>query len=159
MRVPDHKHLRRLDEVWITPAIYFLTTCTADRRAVLANDEAFAVLSAEFEAAPTRYGWTVGRFVVMPDHIHFFCVSDESPNAASLSRFIGGFKQWTAKAILQSRGFAPPLWQKQFFDHIMRSSESYESKWRYVLENPVRAGLVKRTEDWPYRGEIAPIAR
>jgi REP element-mobilizing transposase RayT len=151
--------LRRLDTVWITPAIYFLTICTADRRALLANDAAFAIFRAEFEAAPERHGWTVGRFVVMPDHIHFFCASDESPSAAPLSRFVGAFKQWTAKSILRSRGLAPPLWQKQFFDHLLRSNESYESKWRYVLENPVRAGLVKAAEDWPYGGEIASLMR
>ena len=157
--MPHHKHLRRLGEVWLTPAVYFVTTCTAGRRAALANDAAFAILRAELEAAPTRHGWTVGRFVVMPDHVHFFCVSDENSDAAPLSRFVGGFKQWTAKAILRSKGLAPPLWQKQFFDHVLRSGESYESKWRYVLENPVRAGLVKKAEDWLYAGEIAPIMR
>jgi putative transposase len=95
----------------------------------------------------------------MPDHLHFFCASNASSQAASLSRFIGGFKQWSAKAILQSSGVAPPLWQREFFDHVLRSNESYESKWRYVLENPVRAGLVNFAEDWPYAGEAATIIR
>jgi putative transposase len=117
LRARHYRHLRRLDAVWIEPAVYFLTICTAGRRALLANDDVFAVLRAEFEASPLRYGWTVGRFVVMPDHLHFFCVSDGTPRAASLSRFVGGFKQWTAKAILQSSGVAPPLRQKEFFDH------------------------------------------
>ena len=95
----------------------------------------------------------------MPDHLHFFCVSDESPGAASLSSFVGGFKQWSAKGILRVARTAPPLWQKQFFDHILRSDESYKSKWRYVRENPVRAGLVTTAEDWPYAGEVATIIR
>ena len=43
------------------------------------------------------------------------------------------------------------------FDHVLRSHESYADKWRYVLENPVRAGLVTRAGDWPYAGEIAPL--
>jgi hypothetical protein len=47
-----------------------------------------------------------------------------------------------------------PHWEKDFFDHVMRSEESYEQKWLYVRENPVRAGLVKRWEDWSYQGEI-----
>jgi putative transposase len=115
---------------------------------------------AEFEAAPSRYGWTIGRFVVMPDHLHFFfCVSNETPDASSFSRFMAGFKQWTAKGILRATGAAPPFWQKEFFDHILRSDESYESKWLYVRENPVRAGLVSSADDWPYAGEIAPIVR
>ncbi len=126
---------------------------------MLANAAAVAVLRAEFESAPSRYGWTIGRFVTMPDHLHFFCVSDETPGAASLSRFMAGFKQWTAKGILRATGATPPLWQKEFFDHVLRSDESFESKWHYVRENPVRAGLVSTADDWPYGGEIGPITR
>jgi putative transposase len=157
--LPAHKHLRRLDSIWIESALYFVTICVAGRCPVLANDRAVSVLRVEFEAAPTRYGWTVGRFVVMPDHLHFFCTGDETPGSASLSRFIGGFKQWTAKRILPAAGLRAPLWQKQFFDHVLRSNESYQSKWLYVRDNPVRAGLVRAAEDWPYGGEIATIVR
>jgi len=51
------------------------------------------------------------------------------------------------------------IWQPGFFDHVMRNSESYASKWQYVRENPVRAGLVERSEDWLYQGEIVLIDR
>jgi putative transposase len=95
----------------------------------------------------------------MPDHLHFFCITDETPGSASLSRFIGGFKQWTAKGILQGTGLPPPLWQKQFFDHVLRSDETYQSKWLYIWNNPVRAGLVRLAEDWPYGGEIVTVMR
>ena len=152
-----HKHLRRLNSVWIESPIYFLTICVDGRRRLLANDRAFGILRTEFESAPQRYGWKIGQFVVMPDHLHFFCASDHGPASASLSGFIGGFKQWTAKGILRAEGLSAPLWQKQFFDHVLRSTESYESKWRYVCENPVRAGLVDAAEDWPYAGRIAPL--
>jgi hypothetical protein len=47
-----------------------------------------------------------------------------------------------------------PHWQKGFFDHVLRSDESYSQKWEYVRENPVRAGLAKTLEDWPYWGEL-----
>ncbi|HME86372.1 MAG TPA: transposase [Roseiarcus sp.] len=157
MRV--YKHLRRLESVWIEPPLYFLTICVAGRRPILANDQAFDILRGEFGAARERYGWTVGRFVVMPDHLHFFCMSDDLPDSSSLSRFIGGFKQWSAKRIVHAKGVSPPLWQEQFFDRLLRSDESYESKWLYVRDNPVRAGLVDAAEDWPYGGEIATIAR
>jgi len=48
-------------------------------------------------------------------------------------------------------------WQDGFFDHVLRSSESYGEKWEYVRMNPVRAGLVKQTEDWPFIGEIEKL--
>jgi REP-associated tyrosine transposase len=49
------------------------------------------------------------------------------------------------------------LWQPGFFDHILRTAESYVEKWNYVRENPVRAGLVQTANDWPYQGEIVVI--
>jgi len=52
-----------------------------------------------------------------------------------------------------------PLWQRGFFDHLLRSEESYGQKWNYVRENPVRAGLAQNPEDWPYAGEIIVIDR
>jgi putative transposase len=53
--------------------------------------------------------------------------------------------------------FSGNIWQKEFFDDVLRSSESYSQKWDYVRENPVRAGLVARVEDWPWQGEIEPL--
>jgi hypothetical protein len=51
-----------------------------------------------------------------------------------------------------------PIWQRGFFDHVLRSDESYAEKWNYVRANPVRAGLVN-DPDWPYAGEIVVIDR
>jgi hypothetical protein len=51
------------------------------------------------------------------------------------------------------------VWQRGFFDHILRSEESYRQKWNYVRDNPVRAGLVANANDWPYAGEIITIDR
>jgi len=94
----------------------------------------------------------------MPDHIHFFCASDGTPRAASLSRFVGAVKEWTAEALIAGET-PPPIWQKQFFDHLLRSAESDDEKWRSVRENPVHAGLVPSAEDWPWAGEIETLER
>jgi hypothetical protein len=51
-----------------------------------------------------------------------------------------------------------PYWQEGFFDHVLRSSESYSEKWSYVRMNPVRAGLCAEPEQWPYQGEIVSIS-
>jgi hypothetical protein len=55
-------------------------------------------------------------------------------------------------------GSGDPIWQRGFFDHLLRSSESYSEKWNYVRENPVRAGLVSHANDWRYSGEIVTIS-
>jgi hypothetical protein len=54
-------------------------------------------------------------------------------------------------------GVPGPIWQRQFFDHLLRSPQSYGDKWTYVRENPVRARLVAKAEDWPYAGEIEAL--
>ncbi|MDQ3117014.1 MAG: hypothetical protein M3Q86_10470 [Verrucomicrobiota bacterium] len=49
------------------------------------------------------------------------------------------------------------VWQEEFFDHVLRSDESYAEKWEYVRENPTRAGLVEKSDDWPWQGEIEEL--
>ena len=51
----------------------------------------------------------------------------------------------------------PPVWQSDTFDHILRNKKSYAEKWIYVRENPVRSGLVKMADEWPWQGEINPL--
>ena len=100
--------------------------------------------------AAARGAW-VGRYVLMPDHVHLFVVIED--DRIRLSAWIGSLKKTVSK-VLRGRGEAPPHWQKGFFDHVMRGSESYSQKWDYVRANPVRAGLVARPENWPHAGEI-----
>jgi REP element-mobilizing transposase RayT len=98
------------------------------------------------------YGWAIGSYVIMLDHVHFFCADAESKT--SLSKLVGAWKQWTAKEICSKLGFDIPLWQREFFDHLLRSDESYSEKWEYVRQNPVRAGFVEHADDWKFVGHI-----
>jgi REP element-mobilizing transposase RayT len=146
------KHLRRLERVWIEDPIYFITTCTQGRRHALAVEAVHSILLEVWTNAESLYGWYVGRYVVMPDHVHFFCAGPREQTP--LSMFIGKWKEWTAKYVRRRLGLPPVLWQPEFFDHVLRSGESYEEKWEYTRQNPRRAGLVTRVEDWPFQGEI-----
>jgi REP element-mobilizing transposase RayT len=148
----NHKHLKRLDRIWVTNPRYFITVCTETRQKILASEKTVSVLRNEWEAALTRHGWAIGSYVVMPDHVHFFCTDGEQGTA--LSAFIGKWKEWTAKRLQREAGVKGIIWQKGFFDHLLRSSESYSEKWDYVRNNPVRAGLVENPDDWPYRGHV-----
>lgn len=148
-----HSHLGRLRDVWARQPVYFITTCTAGRRPLLANPIAQGIMENEWRTMTTRRGWSVGRYVIMPDHVHFF-VTPAGPEAEPLSVAIGLWKKWSAMALRRVAAFEAPVWQREFFDHVLRSGESREEKWHYVRENPVRAGLVVRAEDWPYAGVI-----
>ena len=92
--------------------------------------------------------WKVGDYLLMPDHLHAFCAPDESE--IEVERWIAYWKrefcwkhyrpEWT----FQSRGW----------HHRLRKGESYAEKWHYVQQNPVRAGLVDKSEDWPFKGRV-----
>ena len=71
-----------------------------------------------------------------------------------MSLFIGRWKEWTCKSIRKRASMGDFRWQKGFFDHLLRNHESRSEKWDYIRSNPVRAGLVKVAEDWPFQGFV-----
>ena len=134
------------------PPVYFVTICVPDRRPVLTTGDRPMMLRAVLREAATADGWCVGRYVLMPDHLHFFCVP--TSHHCGLSGFVGRFKAVSTRRAW-TEGLKGALWQKEFFDHLLRSDESYDQKWDYVRRNPVRAGLSAEPDDWPHEGELA----
>lgn len=132
--------------------LYFFTTCTYDRRPVLANAGAFRVLSETWRRSMEIDRWFVGRFVVMPDPVHFF--ARPARDAKSRSEWMKAWKSISSREISKMSGNSPPLWQRDYFDHFIRSAKSYSEKWDYVWHNPVRKSLVEKPEDWPWQGAI-----
>ena len=146
------ERLRRLDRIFQAFPIYFVTACTFNRKAVLATREVHEVFL-EFARAGEAHGAYVGAYVIMPDHLHLFVALEQNRR---LSNWMKSLRNTLSKS-LRSVGIPAPHWQKGFFDHVLRSDESYSQKWEYVRDNPTRAGLAKSWEEWPYRGEIWPI--
>jgi putative transposase len=134
------------------PPLYFVTFCTSCRREALANDSVHRALVNYADHAQER-SIAVGRYVIMPDHIHLFV---QGSFDFDLGIWVRGLKRVVAAAVTGGRSSI--LWQRGFFDHLIRNSESYSQKWEYVRDNPVRAGLVVDSEDWPYQGELIAIA-
>jgi REP element-mobilizing transposase RayT len=141
--------------VWTAHPIYFLTCCTLGRQRVLTSPAAAAILTETWRNSPRVSGWSVGRYVIMPDHVHFF--ASAHPEAKPLPAWLRDWKRWTARQLAAHAGVPPPLWQPEFFDHVLRSAASYSQKWDYVRQNPVRAGLAATPEAWPYAGECEEI--
>jgi REP element-mobilizing transposase RayT len=136
--------------------IYFLTACAAGRRSVLANRTALDCLTEIWRKSALFDGWLVGRFVLMPDHVHVF--ASPAVEAKDRQAWLKVWKSLSARRLMKEFGVAAPFWQSDTFDHILRSAESYTQKWDYVRNNPVRAGHVIRPEDWPWSGEIHSLA-
>jgi REP element-mobilizing transposase RayT len=131
------------------PPLYFVTFNTYQRRKLLANARVYSRLI-EFAKLGEQRGIALGRYVIMPDHIHLFVRGGID---FVLMQWVRMLKRKLSKAIS-----APlPHWQEGFFDHVIRHSESYSEKWEYVRQNPVRARLVNDPGDRPWQGEIARL--
>jgi putative transposase len=127
------------------PTIVFVTVCTENRESWLATEKNHHSLCEVWNRAQA---WLVGRYVLMPDHLHVF---------AAPGRLDIEFDKWVRYWKSQfSKKHADPhrKWQSDHWDTRLRSGESYDEKWWYVRNNPVRAGLVREAHDWPFQGEL-----
>jgi REP-associated tyrosine transposase len=169
---------RRFHRVFPHAALYFVTFCTRNRKKIDDLGRVNNAFAAYCTPANEKYHIAVGRYVIMPDYVHLFVRGN--PDFA-LGRWVGGLKRALAAAVfdkfqatnacdtrattaVEAAVPAAPvqkrsLWQPGFFDHVLRSDESYAQKWKYVRDNPVRADLVERWDQWPHQGEIVPIDR
>lgn len=130
------------------PVIIFLTVCSKDRKRIFGSPDCVDVI---INAWRDTKSWLVGRYVIMPDYIHLFCAPGVFP-AEPLKQWVRFWKNLASRNWLRPN--EQPIWQRDFWDTQLRRHENYDSKWDYVIENPVRAGLVGKSEDWPFRGEL-----
>jgi REP element-mobilizing transposase RayT len=102
--------------------------------------------------------------VVMPDHVHLILtplVDERLREIFSLMKIMRAIKGGSGRAINLRLGRHEPVWQEESFDHVLRSSEGLEAKSEYVLQNPVRRGLVAdwREYRWAWQKPDRPIAK
>ena len=127
---------------------YFLTFCTQDRRLIFSEASVTELTWVQLLRTADSEGFEFRAHVIMPDHAHLLVKGQTSD--ADLRRFESLAKQhtaWDYWCRTKKR-----LWQPSFYDHVLREDESELPFVRYILENPVRAGLVARCEDYPFVG-------
>jgi len=134
-------------------SFYFVTFNTYARLPLLARQEVHETFCS-FCLRAQEHAIAVGRYVLMPDHVHLFVAFP--PDGPTLARWVHTLRTIIGKKLLDL-GVTKPHWQEGFFDHLLRSGESYSQKWEYVRMNPVRAGLSETPENWPYQGEIMSL--
>jgi len=148
--LPQRKHPSRMPVIDIgnRSNIIFLTVCSKDRKALFACDDVHQLMREVWNSAQR---WMVGRYILMPDHIHLFCSPAQQP-WESIRQWM---KYWKGEATKRwPRPQERPIWQQDGWDVQLRRGESYSEKWSYVRQNPVRANLVKMPDEWPYQGEL-----
>jgi putative transposase len=151
MKFVPVKKIRLPLGVYKQDLIVFVTISTADRQKwftespKLADDAATILIETCRERTSSLFAWCI-----MPDHVHLL-VGDEN-----IISFVRAFK---GRMIPRARAISPfkKLWQRSFYDHILRSTESIMDIAGYIFENPVRSGLVALPHQYPFVGsEVWP---
>jgi putative transposase len=127
---------------------YFLTTCTAFRQPVLATTSVATEVVAQLLHNAAHFEFAVLAYCLMPDHLH--ALVEAQSERADFQGFVKRFKQMTGFRHRQLT--TRSLWQPGFHERVLRNDEASPAVVRYILENPVRAGLAKVIGEYPFAG-------
>jgi putative transposase len=142
------KNNRLPPDRYIGNGAYFLTLTTEGRAVHFFERELVKKCEERLHQAAEFEGFTLLTYVFMPDHLHAPVQSEN----ARLAGFMKRFKQQTAFEFKQANRLM--LWQKSYFDRIVRADEDLNDIAQYVAANPVRAGIVTEWRLYPYRGSV-----
>ena len=127
---------------------YFLTFCTDARQRVFVTRERVGLVLAQIERSAAEEQFAVIAYCFMPDHLHLLV--EGRCESSDCRRFINRAKQFSG--FHYAKAFGHRLWQRYGFERVLRDEEATLVVARYILENPLRAGLVRRVEDYPFAG-------
>jgi REP-associated tyrosine transposase len=126
----------------------FLTFCTSGRARHFASPAIVDMVSEQILRTAAEERVVIAVYCYMPDHVHLLAESGFEEN--DVTRFVKLAKQRSAYHAKQR--FAIRLWQPSYYDHVLREHEATQGVVRYILENPVRAGLASSVSDYPFTG-------
>jgi REP element-mobilizing transposase RayT len=152
--LPDRQHAARLDPiVYRTPShVVHVIACTYNRERHFAQPWLARLVAEKLTLAAHEWQSDLYCYCVMPDHVHTV-VTPGRTGSGDLRRIIGSWKAAVSREALQAREGASlraPIWQRGFWDHVLRQEDDVRTTCECVLENPVRRDLVDNWEDWPY---------
>jgi REP element-mobilizing transposase RayT len=127
---------------------YFLTICTSERRRLFTDERLVALVRLQLLRVATSEQFEVIAYCFMPDHLH--ALTNATRDDADFRRFARVFKQCSSFA--WKRTIGGELWQRSYFEHVLREDEDLCGVARYIIENPVRAGLVEDALKYPFIG-------
>ncbi len=125
---------------------YLVTTVTYGRKPIFTDFDITRLLIAELRATSDKLAIESLAWVVMPDHLHWMFVL----NRSTVSEVVRYVKGTSAHSINIYRGYTGRVWQKGFHDHALRKDEDIKAFARYMIANPLRAGLVDNIGDYSF---------
>jgi REP element-mobilizing transposase RayT len=140
----------RQGRVSIPGQLYLLTTTTHRRQRLFMDPARARITSGVIHSALTWGEARLFAWVLMPDHWHGLLQLGNEP----LARVINRFKANVTRALHASRATNQRVWDRSFHDHALRADEDVRQAARYIVANPIRAGLAKSALDYPYWNAI-----
>ncbi len=126
---------------------YFATTKTFQNRALFRATEIAEAVLETLQQYRHRGEYLLHEYVLMPDHLHVMITPSSTNSLEKVMQFIKGGSSFRLN---QQRGQKSNLWNAGFHDWTIRDTADWNAKAQYIRENPVKAGLIERAEDWPY---------
>ena len=123
-------------------SLYFVTFRL--REGFLSREEVALVLG-HIKSGQSKF-YSLVAVQVMSNHIHLILRPNEG---MAFSRIMKGIKGASARFINRARGTSGSLWLDESFDRILRNQRELDEKLKYMYENPLRAGMVEKPEDYP----------
>jgi putative transposase len=145
--LPGHpEHLKTFDYLGFYR--YFLTFCTFERQAHFTTQEHVNLVLLHIQRAASEQRFALIAYCFMPDHLHLLigALADNS----DARRFIKAAKQYSGFYFKQK--FEHQLWQRYGFERTLRDDDATLTVARYIVENPLRARLVEKVEDYRFAG-------
>lgn len=129
---------------------YFVTITTAGKKWVFVTDAVVSFHVDVLGRTALKRAFDVIAFCYMPDHMHLLISGKDE--TSDLTALIRDYKQITGYHYKKQAGDF--LWQKSFYDHVLRREDAFHEVVRYLLANPVRKQMVERPGDYPYSGSL-----
>ena len=144
------QNIRRPADHYLGQRRYFITLCSDQRHPAFADSETAASVIDVLRQKSIENKFSVDAYTIMPDHVHIL-IRGLEPGSDALN-FIFLLKQQTTLDYRKKRH--RELWQKKFYDHILRQGDHAESVANYIWQNPVRKGMCDDPREYPYSGSF-----
>ena len=167
MNLPKRKKNRLNNYNYAQDGIYFITICTRDRKKILCNIVGAGVLDCPKtkllyhgeiadkyikQIGDFYYNISIDKYVIMPDHIHLIVTvkngrsgtpapTGEKNKNSGITEFVSTFKRYCNNEIGEN------IWQRSYYDHIIRDRNDYNEIWEYIENNPKKRILTHKTQD------------
>lgn len=132
-----------------TNTAYFLTICTFGKKSYFKNLEIAQSIATEIDyRSRIASEVTMFAYCIMPDHVHLLMKLNEG-YGKSLSNWVAAFKKYNSR-ILSMMLDIKPLWQENYYEHVVRKDESLKVIAEYIANNPVRKNFVREWQEYQF---------